>query len=822
MPARAFLRLIGPSLFAGGFGFHCPGGYICAEMAFSAMVESPGMPAHNRRMIQPLHENSRHQNAQDISAICNEMTASNNANRKEVTAVTAEVLLPLAIDRLYSYLVLPGMHISAGDFVEVPLGSKVTNGVVWDVSTRAAGRANLKPIARRRDLPPLPANLRKFIDWVARWTLSPRGMVLRMATGAALHAGPDPVRVGVCLNGPPPSRMTPARARVLAAAEGGMAFSKAALAEAAACSPGVIDSLVDEGTLETIALPPEPVALACDPAYALPVLEAAQESAAYNLAARARARAFSVTLLEGVTGSGKTEVYFEAAAAALAMGRQSLILMPEIALTAQFLDRFAARFGARPGEWHSGISARKRARLWRAVAEGSVKAVIGARSALFLPFNDLATIIVDEEHDAAYKQEDGVAYHARDMAVVRGRIENCAVVLVSATPSLESRVNADHGRYGYIRLASRFNAKPLPALTAIDLRTGAAARGKWIAPKLAAAIAKTLAQGEQALLFLNRRGYAPLTLCRACGHRFNCPNCSAWLVEHRFRRALVCHHCGHIETRPAVCPSCEAAESLAACGPGIERLAEEAAKLFPGAKILALSSDFPGGTERLRAEIDAIARGECDIVIGTQLVAKGHNFPHLSLAAVIDADIGLTSGDPRAAERTFQLLQQVTGRAGRFETAGRAYIQTWQPEHPVMRALISGDAERFYAEEISQRRRAGLPPFGRLAAIIVSAKDSASAQTHARALLQAAFTLPPSDGWQLAPAGSLPKSDEVTLLGPAEAPIAVIRGRHRFRLLAKAPRSADLQGFLRAWLAAGPKEKGSVRVAIDVDPQSFL
>ncbi len=749
------------------------------------------------------------------------MAASSKTNRTEDSTVIAEVLLPLAIDRPYSYLVPHSIAVAPGDFVEVPLGTKLTNGVVWETRNGVSG-ANLKAIGSRLDLPPLPENLRKFIDWVARWTLSPRGMVLRMAIGAALQAGPEPSKIGVRLKGPAPSRMTSARARVLAAAEGGIAFTKSALAEAAACSPGVIDSLIDEGTLEAIALPPEPAARACDPAHARPALEAAQAGAAADLAARVRSRSFSVTLLEGVTGSGKTEVYFEAVAAALAMGRQILILMPEIALTAQFLDRFAARFGARPGEWHSGVSARKRARLWHAAAEGKVQAVIGARSALFLPFRDLAGIIVDEEHEAAYKQEDGVAYHARDMAVVRAQIENCAAVLVSATPSLESRVNADCGRYGHIKLASRFMAKSLPALAAIDLRTSGPARGKWIAPKLAAALSKTIADGEQALLFLNRRGYAPLTLCRACGHRFNCPSCSAWLVEHRFRRALMCHHCGHTEVRPALCPSCEAAESLTACGPGIERLAEEAAKLFPRAKVLSLSSDFPGGTERLRAEIEAIARGEYDIVIGTQLVAKGHNFPHLSLAAVIDADIGLTSGDPRAAERTFQLLQQVTGRAGRFETAGRAYIQTWQPEHPVMRALLSGDSERFYAEEIGQRRRAGLPPFGRLAALIVSGKDSASAQIHARALVQAAFTLPPSEGWRLAPAGGLPEAGELTLLGPAEAPIAVIRGRHRFRLLVKAPRSADLQGFLRAWLAAGPREKGSVRVTVDVDPQSFL
>ena len=748
------------------------------------------------------------------------MAEGGNPTLTDEGAAIAEILVPVAIDRPYSYLVPRGTAVALGDFVEVPLGTRTTNGVVWE--TRSGAGANLKAIASRLDIPPLPANLRKFIDWVARWTLSPRGMVLRMAIGAPFQAGPEPARVGVRLAGLPPRRMTAARGRVLAAAQGGLAISKAALAEAAACSSGVIDTLIDEGTLETIALPPEPAALPCDPAFARPSLEAAQENAASILTERVQARAFSVTLLEGVTGSGKTEVYFEAVASALEAGRQSLILMPEIALTAQFLGRFAARFGARPGEWHSGVSARKRARLWSAVALGEVKVVIGARSALFLPFADLATLIVDEEHESAYKQEDGVAYHARDMAVVRGQIEKSAVVLVSATPSIESRVNAAQGRYGHLTLATRFKAKALPNIAAIDLRVEAAPRGKWIAPRLFETISKTLAHGEQALLFLNRRGYAPLTLCRACGHRFTCPNCTAWLVEHRFRRALMCHHCGHTERKPMVCPACEAVDSLAACGPGIERLAEEAATLFPQARILALSSDFPGGTERLRVELEAISRGECDIVIGTQLVAKGHNFPRLSLVGVIDADIGLTSGDPRAAERTFQLLQQVTGRAGRFDTAGRALVQTWQPGHPVMRALLSGDCERFYDEETNQRRRAGLPPFGRLAALIVSAKDGASAEADARTLARAAYALPPSDGWVLTPAGALPRENELSLLGPAEAPIAVIRGRHRFRLLVRAPRSSDLHGFLRAWLAAGPPERGGVRVAVDVDPQSFL
>ncbi|MGO9672562.1 MAG: primosomal protein N' [Methylocella sp.] len=733
----------------------------------------------------------------------------------------ADVLMPVALDTAFSYAVPRGAPLEPGAFVAAPLGARMAVGVVWEVRPAPHGAGNLKSIEARLDAAPLNQNLRDFIDWVAQWSMSARGMVLRMAVRSALHAAPESVRTGVRLAGPPPARMTPARARALAAAEGGAILGKAALAKAAGCSASVIDGLIHEGVLETAALP-EPVAPKNDPRFNPPTLSVSQARAAAALRQSVEAAAFSVTLLEGVTGSGKTEVYLEAIAAALENGRQTLVLMPEIALTAQFVERFKARFGAPPLEWHSGVSQRNRARIWQAVAAGEAEIVIGARSALFLPFKTLGLVIVDEEHDGAYKQEDGVIYHARDMAVVRARIEGAAVLLVSATPSLETRVNAESGRYRRLVLDGRFEGRAMPAIEAVDMRLAAPARGKWISPRLVAALTETLARREQALLFLNRRGYAPLTLCRACGHRFQCPNCTAWLVEHRFRKALVCHHCGHVERRPDLCPNCEAPDSLMACGPGIERLAEEAAALFPHARIMALSSDLPGGAERLRAEFEAVARGEWDIIIGTQMVAKGHNFPLLSLVGVIDADVGLTSGDPRAAERTFQLLQQVTGRAGRFETAGRALVQSFQPEHPVMRAILSGDAERFYKEETAQRARAGLPPFGRLAALIISGDDSASAEVFARALARAGYELPPSPLWSLAPAGGLPGENDLALLGPAEAPIAVIRGRHRFRLLVRAPRAADLQGFLRAMLAAGPKQRGGIRVAIDIDPQSFL
>ena len=737
-------------------------------------------------------------------------------------AQIVEVLLPVAVDIAYSYFAPPALRLAPGDCVEVPLGARKSFGVVWSVGAAGGGgRGNLKSVIAKYDRPPLGETLRAFVDWVARWTLAPRGMALRLATRAVEEAAPETPRVGYRIKGPPPERMTPARARVIAAAEGGLTFPKGELAKAAACSAGVVDALVDEGTLEAVALPPEPVAAALDADFASAPLEAEQRAAAQALTRAVEQGGYRPFLLEGVTGSGKTEVYFEAVAQALRAGGQALVLMPEIALTAQFLERFSARFGGKPGEWHSGVSERKRARLWRGVAMGDVRVVAGARSALFLPFSNLRLIVVDEEHEAAYKQEDGVAYHARDMAVVRARLEGATIVLASATPSIETRVNAQTGRYAHLRLTARANARPMPQIAAIDMRREGPERGRWIAPRLVAEARETIARGEQALFFLNRRGYAPLTLCRNCGYRFRCANCDAWLVEHRFRRALVCHHCGHVERRPNICPECEAEDSLAACGPGVERLAEEAAILFPDARVLVLSSDFPGGQERLRRELAEIAAGAFDIVIGTQLVAKGHNFPFLTLVGVVDADSGLGSGDPRAAERTFQLLAQVTGRAGRGDRPGRALIQSWQADHPVIRAILSGEAEAFYAQETRLRERAGLPPFGRLAALIVSAKDAGAAETHARALARAAHSLPATDRYRVAPAGGLPEEGEITVLGPAEAPISLIRGRYRFRLLAKAPKSADLQAFLRAMLAAAPPARGGVRVAVDVDPQSF-
>ena len=717
-----------------------------------------------------------------------------------------DVLVPIALDHPYSYRAPEDLGLSVGDIVAVPLGTREALGVVWadNVPVRPGLHNRLRDVEAKLDYPALKPELRRFVDWVSNYTLAAKGMVLRMTLRMG-ELGPERERVAVRLAGSAPKRMTPARRRLLDLLADGLLRTKSEAAKDAGVSAGVIDGLIDEGTLEAVALPPQPVARQPDPDYRNADLTPPQRMAADILRGAVRHGGYAVDLLDGVTGSGKTEVYFEAIAETIRKGRQSLVLMPEIALTAQFLDRFAARFGVRPAEWHSELSQRKRARTWAAVAAGEVNVVVGARSALFLPYADLGLIVVDEEHDAAYKQEDGVHYHARDMAVVRARIADIPIVLSSATPSVETMVNARRGRYRRLALAQRFGGQREPAIEAIDLKREGPPRGRFIAPRLAGAIRTALERGEQALLFLNRRGYAPLTLCRACGFRLNCPNCDAWLVDHRFKRQLVCHHCGFTTPPPAACPKCHAADSFVACGPGVERLEEEAAMLFPDRRIMVLSSDLVASIERMREEFREIEQGRVDVIIGTQLVAKGHNFPKLNLVGVVDADLGLGSGDPRAAERTFQLLHQVIGRAGREEGHGIGYLQTHQPEHPVMKALIAQDREAFYDSEIAVRERAGYPPFGRLASLLVTGADKHATEGFARRL-----------------AATAPSNEAVRVLGPAEAPLALIRGRHRYRLMVKSARGFDLSTYMRGWLDAAPKRKGDIKLDVDVDPQSFL
>jgi primosomal protein N' (replication factor Y) len=734
-----------------------------------------------------------------------------NVESEREAKALVPVLLPVALEQTYDYVVPAGHSPEPGAFYVVPFGAQHRIGVVWDTRVGAGERPadpkKLKALLEPLDVPPLPAESMRFAEWIAKYTLAPLGMVLRMMMSAQAVFEPVKPRFGVrhVADAGEPPRMTPARTRALEIASDGLIRSKAQLAQEAGCSSGVIDGLVQSGNLVDVAIPEKRYPLP-DPEHRETEFTDSQAEAVHALVSAVDGRNFTVSLLDGVTGSGKTEVYYEAVAETLRLGRQALIMLPEIALTGQFMNRFAARFGCMPVEWHSALSSAERGRTWRAAATGEARVIVGARSALFLPFSDLGLVVVDEEHDAGFKQDDRVHYQARDMSVVRGSIGKFPVILASATPSIESHVNARTGRYRHVILPGRFTGVEMPHVEAIDLRTAPPEKGRWLSPVLVDALAETLALKQQSLLFLNRRGYAPLTLCRSCGHRFECPQCTAWLVEHRFRNRLNCHHCGFSLPLPEACPKCGETGSLVACGPGVERVAEEVVERFPEAKIALLSSDLIPGLTEMRQIIGSIENGEVDIIIGTQIVAKGHNFPLLSTVGIVDGDLGLSMGaDPRAGERTFQLLHQVTGRAGRVLTEGRGFVQTHMPEHPVMEAIISGDREAFLVREIDMRRRGMLPPFGRLAALVISARDKEMAEKFAREVARRA-----------------PASERIDVLGPAEAPIAVVRGRYRWRLLVKAPREMDIQGYIRAWLEALPKIAGDLRLTVDIDPYSFL
>jgi primosomal protein N' (replication factor Y) len=720
------------------------------------------------------------------------------------------VLLPLPLVCTYDYAATGEFGLVAGDFVRVPLGRRLSIGVVWGAASGTVPDAKLREIAARLDVPPMSEVERRFVDWVANYTLAPPGAVLRMALSIRDALEPPKPQRGFraaasaeALAAAANLRLTPARRRVLAAAEG-TARPAAELARAAGVTPGVVGALAEAGILETVALATQAPFAAPDLGRARLVLGAAQRAAADALKEKIATGGFGVTLLDGVTGSGKTEVYFEAVAATLAKGRQALVLLPEIALTAQWLERFEARFGVLPAQWHSDLTLSERRFTWRAVAEGQVQVLVGARSALFLPFPDLGLIVVDEEHDSSFKQVEGVIYHARDMAVARARLGDHPIVLASATPSIETVENVHRGRYTALHLPDRHGGAAQPHVVLVDLKkTPPPARQSWLSPPLREALTATLEAKEQAMLFLNRRGYAPLTLCRTCGHRLQCPRCTAWLVEHRQAGRLQCHHCGYLATLPAECPECHARGSFAACGPGVERLAEEVAALHPTARVSILASDTLDGPQRVAEFVRAVEAREIDVLIGTQVVAKGHHFPYLTLVGVVDADLGLEGGELRAAERTYQLLAQVAGRAGREALPGKVVIQTTQPNHPVMQALAAGDRDGFLAAEAAIRRAGSWPPFGRLAALIVSGSHAAEVDRVAASLARAA-----------------PRGPGIEVLGPAPAPLALLRGRHRRRLLLKTARATAPQPLLRAWLAAVPVPH-AVRVQVDVDPYSF-
>jgi primosomal protein N' (replication factor Y) len=715
----------------------------------------------------------------------------------------ASVLLPMPLPEAFDYAEPEGMGLELGDQVAAPLGPRLLRGVVVGLREAAGGNRPLKPVEGILEEPRLPPGTVEFVQWAARYSVDWPGQPLAIALRGARAPKPRPVRIAE-LTGLAPARPTPARTKVLEAAA--VARSPPDLARAAGVGAGVVKGLIDEGVLAVRLVEAVARFASPDPGRPGATLNPSQAAAADDLKSMLAEGGFNVALLDGITGSGKTEVYLEAAAAALAAdpAAQVLILLPEIALTQAVIGRVAERFGATPGEWHSDVAPPARRRVWEAVAGGRCRIVVGARSALFLPFPNLKLIVVDEEHDASFKQEEGFIYHARDLAVARGKIEDAAVILASATPSLESLRNAEQGRYRWLRLSSRHGDARLPDISLIDLRETPPDPGRWLSPTLVKAMGETFARGEQTLLFLNRRGYAPLVLCKACGERMTAPDTDSWLVEHRYSGRLVCHLTGFSMPKPKACPHCGAHDSLVSIGPGVERVEEEARGLFPQARVAVFSSDTIFDAREARRMIEAMADGQIDILVATQAAAKGHNFPNLTLVGVVDADLGLRGGDLRAAERTYQLLAQATGRAGRKDRPGRALLQTWAPEHAVMQALAAQDRDAFVAAEMAERELAGLPPFGRLAAVVVSGIDPVQLEDFVQAMARAA-----------------PNSAGVEVYGPADAPLGLIRGRRRKRFLVRADRAVDLSAYMATWRAR-VKPPAAIRVAIDIDPYSFL
>ena len=716
------------------------------------------------------------------------------------------VLTTQPLDRLLDYTAPEG-GCHPGAFVEVPLGPRKVLGVVWGPGKGDYDRTKIRAVIRVLDVAPMRDEMREFLGRAADYTLTPMPAMLRLGTRAPGLGDPQSMRKVYRLGGKDPDRMTGAREKVLGVLRdyGGLSFTLRELAEMAGVGTSVVKGLVKQGAVSEEEAPRDTPYPRLDPDYGGKELSPDQAAGAATLRTALRSDVYGTTLLKGVTGSGKTEVYLEAVAECLRMGRQALVLLPEIGLSGEFIARVEARFGMKPAEWHSGVTMTERRRCWRMVGQGEAQLVVGARSALFLPYQNLGLIVVDEEHDTSYKQEDGVLYNARDMAVLRAAINGAQVVLASATPSLESWANVEAGKYAKLELTSRFGAAVMPKMAAIDMRVEDVPGSKWVSPTLRAAIQSRLEKGEQSLVFLNRRGYAPITLCRACGHQIGCDQCDARMVEHRFLKRLMCHQCGETKPVPTLCPACGAEDRLSAVGPGVERMGEEIADLFPEARIAVLSSDLYGSARAMKTHIEEIAQGGADIIIGTQLVAKGHNFPLLTLVGVIDADLGLQGSDLRAAERTFQLMRQVAGRAGRGDTPGEALLQTYQPEHAVIRAILAGDEEAFWSAEAAERKVAGVPPYGRMAGIILSSPN-----------VQEVFDL----GAEMARMDAPLREIGAQVFGPAPAPIARVRGRHRVRLLVKAEKTSALQQALAKWVGQF-RLSANLRMTIDIDPQSF-
>ena len=716
--------------------------------------------------------------------------------------INAQILFPVNVPGAFDYRIPYDMVVNRGDFVFAPIGKQMKLGVVYD-TVADDGTRKLKDVAQVKATQPLSPEMLEFIEWTAKYNCVSPGLVLRMVIRSYKALDPSPMVTQFSPSGILPSKMSPAREAILE--RGGPFPARASeIAERAGVSSGVVRGFENAGGLNAQSLPVDGPFGVPDAGFGGMDLTAAQREASDDLIAQVAKHDFNVSLLDGVTGSGKTEVYFEAVAEALKGGGQALVLVPEIALTQAGMSRFEARFGVAPAPWHSQLGDAPRRRVWREVAQGRAQLVVGARSALYLPFPKLRLIVVDEEHDTSYKQEEGVIYNARDMAVVRAKIAKHSVVLASATPSLESLVNARTGRYAHVILPERPGAVTLPEIDLVDLKDNPPEKGDFISAPLIEATKAVLARGDQAMLYLNRRGYAPLIICRNCGEKLKSPDTDSWLVEHRRTGRAVCHQTGFSMRMPTACPECKSEDSLTPVGPGVERVAEEAERHFPDAKIEIFSSDTAGNPAEIAQRMARMEQGDIDILVGTQMVVKGHNFPHLTFVGVVDGDLALAGGDPRAGERTYQTLVQVAGRAGRAEKPGHALIQTHQPDHEALSALAAGDRERFISAELGLREALLLPPFGKLAAVIISGEDLKKTEALAKKFVSLA-----------------PRAEGVEILGPSEPPIGRLRGRYRRRLLVQAEPKVNLPKYMQMWRGR-LRLPSKYKLQIDIDPQSFM
>lgn len=719
------------------------------------------------------------------------------------------ILLPLPFNQPFTYKSAEPLQI--GQLVEVPFGRDKQIGVVYELNPVCdLPEEKIKSIVKCFDFPPLSEKLLKFLGWVAKYNMAPLGLVFKMAVSVKAAFEPSPLTVLYKLSGKTLAeaklKNSDARWHVMDLLKHAP-YTRQEIAKGAGVGQSVIKTLIDSGVLEPVYVENKKEFLEPVGDYVKVNLTLEQQRAAEMLCQKVES-GFSVTLLDGVTGSGKTEVYFEAVAKALENDKQVLILVPEISLTTQWLERFQKRFGVRPANWHSGLSLKERVDTWKAIIEGRVKVIVGARSALFLPYTNLGLMVIDESHDHSFKQEDAVNYQGRDMAIVRAKIEHIPLILSTATPDLETMVNVEDGKYDCVKLASRYANACLPDIKILDLKKDKPQKGEWgvswLAPTLVNALNENLERCEQSVLFLNRRGYAPLLICRDCGHRMQCPSCSAWLTEHKNAHKLMCHHCGYVEEIPEFCPHCGSKDGLTACGPGVERVAEEVKHRFPQAKTEILSSDNAGSFTAVSQIIARMERREIDILVGTQIIAKGHHFPDLTLVGIVDADLGLMGSDLRASEQTYQLLSQVSGRAGRGDKKGVVYLQTLYPENNVLKALLNNDRESFMDFEKKSRQLLGYPPYGKLAALIISGSDK-----YLTGAVAAEF------------GKTAPHTDYVSVLGPAPATLFLLRDKYRYRLMLKTTKNINIQQVLAQWLKM-VKVPSTVKVEVDIDPYSFM